>query len=713
MFVRAANPIWYMPDLVGQPLNDNYYAFFLTNTLPYLPQNVYRDPQGQTVWTGNVIQFFPNGTLPNNLYFDPDLVYRIEVRRGNSQTDPLIYEINNFVPGDGATPDNNSLSILGNENQASNGQFAFINFVSPLSITVAGTYSVAPGWDLVLTGAGTTTVSQLILSGSQDQINNPPYALRINNNGWNDSYLVQRFNNNGAIWANGAITMSVNARAQTVPENITLIYSPNLPGVPQSVATKLLGTTDYEVVSGAIDLPASVNSTLSDDAYVDIIIRLPGTGTVDVTNIQIIGQSSPLPTNFDPLTDIPDYQQEPQERALDHLFHYYKSQLLTKPKKSLLTAWNFSLNPYQFGTTTVTTIAALTSYICDQTILHQNAASQLQSGNNAASQRYNLLIKAVASATQTRFALIQYIDSETSEPYWSYLLSAFARARIFTTHGTSVRLKCRLIYRDGLPPTIGNTQPIAAWGANADPTFAAGWTAIAPLNDPAYVLPNAYADDEVVGEFAYPAVSFDSFQMPNAPGSIHQLGIVIYTMDNLNASSGTEDSIAFDRISLIPSAFGADAESQTFDEVFRECQFYYEKSYPLGVAPATNTANGIRFVINPLGGDYSSTVFYRASFEVAYNQVKRAVPTTTFYAQDGTVDYVRSGTYNGTSYPAPNAGLNPDNIPLAGWSVISSTTESIYFRPNNAGAIMTFNTVPGSSQGELIFHYVADARLGR
>ena len=100
IFVRAANPIWWLPDLTGVSLNDEYYAFFLTNTLPYIPQAVYQDPAGAVPFS-NPIEFSPAGTLPDNLYFDPTLVYRIEVRHGNTQADALIWEINNFVPGAG------------------------------------------------------------------------------------------------------------------------------------------------------------------------------------------------------------------------------------------------------------------------------------------------------------------------------------------------------------------------------------------------------------------------------------------------------------------------------------------------------------------------------------------------------------------------------------------------------------------------------------
>lgn len=103
--IRAANPIWYFPDLEGLPLNDEYYIFFLSNVFPYVPQPVYHtndvDPDTGTPWN-NPREFYPNGTLPDNMYWNESQVYRLEIRHGNSQTDPLIYEINNFVPGQGS-----------------------------------------------------------------------------------------------------------------------------------------------------------------------------------------------------------------------------------------------------------------------------------------------------------------------------------------------------------------------------------------------------------------------------------------------------------------------------------------------------------------------------------------------------------------------------------------------------------------------------------
>src|SRR6266567_7060659 len=103
-FIRAANPIWHFVDLLGFSLNDSYYISFLSNTFPYLPQPVYQDNQGLVPWA-NPLEFLANGTLPQNLYFDDTLVYRLEVREGPTQSDQLIYLIPDFIPGeDGGEP---------------------------------------------------------------------------------------------------------------------------------------------------------------------------------------------------------------------------------------------------------------------------------------------------------------------------------------------------------------------------------------------------------------------------------------------------------------------------------------------------------------------------------------------------------------------------------------------------------------------------------
>ena len=94
-FNLSFNPVWSMVDLNGLQLDDTYYMFTLSNTVPYNNQAVYTTQDNTTPWS-NPIQFLANGTLPVNIYWDDSLVYIIEIRQGNTQADPLIYLVENF-----------------------------------------------------------------------------------------------------------------------------------------------------------------------------------------------------------------------------------------------------------------------------------------------------------------------------------------------------------------------------------------------------------------------------------------------------------------------------------------------------------------------------------------------------------------------------------------------------------------------------------------
>jgi len=698
MFVRAANPIWFMVDHVGEPLNDEYYAFFLTNTLPYLPQNVYRDPQGMTVWTGDIVQFSPAGTLPDNLYFDPALVYRIEIRHGNSQTDALIWEINNFVPGEGSST-NNELSILANDNQITNPQFTFINFISPLTITASGTYNIAPGWDLILTGSGTTTLSQNILSGSQNIVNSPPFSLRVNNNGWTTATLRQRFAENGSIWANGAITMQLTGRAQTSPQAITMVYSPSTPGTSQVVASGTLTTGDYQILKGAVDVLASTNTTFNDTAYTDMLITLPPTGIVDLSNVQVIGQGDPLPSDFDPATDIPLYQQQSNERETDHLFHIYANSLIRESKNSFLVGWNFGLNPWQFRTTSNTNVAA-NQYTADQTIVIQQAYVASATGNNVSVGRAtfngdNYAFQVVPQTVHNQFGIVQYIDPATVRPYWGEVVSALVDMFTNTQHNTTFKVKMRLFYKAGLPGTVSQTDPIASWTELGDPVFAAGYTAIIPPNDPVLVIQPGAG-----GQF-----SFNGITLPGSSNANMTLGIMVYTVANMD-STGTADILFFRDISLVRNDFAIATQSQTFDEVLRQCQYYFEKSYEIDTLAGAATSVGARFAEQLADGSNPINLIARG-FGFAFSTIKRAAPTVRLYSLIGSADTV-SGII------ANNGGGNPpaDGTVTALWTESWLDSKSVAYIANTISPLTAVLAVAALPEGFLSFHYTADARLG-
>lgn len=693
-FVRAPNPIWYMVDHIGQPLNDEYWAFFLANTFPYMLQNVYRDPQGMTVWTGNRIEFSPAGTLPDNLYFDPDLVYRIEIRHGDTQADELIWEINNFVPTGGGSI-NSQFSILAMSNQITNPQFEFLKFLLPITITSAGTYDFAPGWELVITGAGgSTTLTQQVLSGNQNQINNPPFALRIDNNGWTEVFLRQRFDHNGSIWANGAISMSLTGRSQTAAQEVSLIYAPSAPGVSQVVATGILGTGSYEILQGAIDLPASVNTGLSTVAFTDMIIQLPPTGIVDISNIQVLGQGNSLPTDFNPLTDIPRYQQQSSERETDHTFNVYKDGLMRKPIPSYLVGWDFPLNPSQRGTIFSSAAGANTSfYAWDQTIVFQSVSGAAQTS------RVTNGYFSISAAAASQFAIIQYLPAIQARELLADVISVFIDA--FSASGAgagSIPITVSLwVTTDvSLPSTAANQSLIGTLNANGKPaTFHGTWTEVAPIDgqEAAYTLVSSQ-------EF------FDGWW--NNEGNALVATATYFAIVIGTGTVPLADSIIFRSVGLQKGSIGTRPAPQSYDQVLRQCQFYYEQSYLPGIAVGTVTQNGMHLSVQNIleaGGNASAKA---GILELEYVTVKNTTPTITFYSPaNGASNSVHTSIWDGGSVvSSSNASFS------ANWQPLNLSIFRATYIPDSFTSLTGPTAAVLAPQHGIYYHYVADSRLG-
>jgi len=690
MFVRAPNPIWWIPDHTGVSLNDEYFAFFKTNTFPYLPQAVYQTPNG-TPWS-DPIRFQPSGTLPNNLYFDPSLTYRIEIRHGNTQADQLIWLIENFQSGGGGSLITQDTLLLA-ENMLTNPQFADIFFSSPHTFTAAGTYDIAPGWQLTMVGSGSVVVTQTSLPGTSGLTGNPTYFLDFASSGsWSSVYLTQTFHNNGAIFSGGAIAAAVTARSTTNPTIFSVVYVPSDSGTQKDIiSNQVVPTGAFISYKNAVDLVTSTNSDQGVSSSVAIRYVLPPSGEIALTNLQITGQSTHLTDEFkqDTVGNSPLYQELTYERIVDHEFHVYRNSIILEPKDSILVGWNFPLNPYQFITTTRTTVSSVTSYVADQTILHQEAASQLNTGKAIVDYRGGFQVGAVTGATQTRFALIQYIDPKTAVPYFDYFLSSLVKCAILTTHGTQVRLKIRLITQSGLPQPITATEPIASWPANSDPIFVGTWREIKPINDPEYIIQPPLTDSSAGTPFG--TMSFNGFD-PSQSGAFNDvLGIVVYTMDNLNSTSGSEDSIIFDKISLTQNYFAIETNSETYDESLRKCQFYYQKTFEDGVVPADNTgliAGALAYRVSTGGTNLGGAIWY-------YPSVLRAAPISP----DGEI----------LSYNALGGGSN--------WVNFTRTATSGPAAPGGTSSESSYITNNPQVVGDLVTDYIcvhltADARLG-
>ncbi|PWU05065.1 MAG: hypothetical protein C5B43_03865 [Verrucomicrobia bacterium] len=721
LYVRAANPIWFMVDLTGLPLNDQYYMFVLNNEIPYNPLVIFQDPDGINPWN-NPIQFNPDGTLPNNMYWDSSQVYRLEVRQGPNQTDPLIRLVENFAPG-GESQETTDTLLTAN-NMITNPQFADVYFQSPytFSAAVSDTYTVdiGPGWQLVLTGTGSTTFTQVPYQGSQNITGNPSYALTIDNSGWTSAKLIQRFSNNGSIFSNGAVAIAFTATATPNPQTVTVSYSPSV-GMATNILNKQVTSGGFNVYKRAVDLGVSSNSDDDGSAYVDIIFNISGTEAITITNVQLTGQSTPLSSTFsDPELDAPIYQEQTYERSVDQEFHVYRDSLLNQAKDNLLVGWTFGLNPWQFNDTADTTISNQTQYIADQTILHQETNSSVKSGKGGYGVNFGLQLTAINGVNDNRVAIIQYIDSSTINPYTQQTLSCLVRSLTKLSNSKSLGIKMRLIVRGNAIPTISNTEPISSWPADSDPVFAAGWTEVIPENDPEYILGNTYIGGLTVGNFGngtdFPAYSFNKFQLPDigATGTLY-MGVVVYTTNDLDNTLGNENALYFDRISLVPNDFAIDASPETYNSTLRKCQFYYEKSYAPGVLFGTTTSVGLKFINGLMITAATTDSGYARSFDLDFIQTKRAIPNLAFYSpSNGASDSMYAEIIqNGTS--EANAVIA---AVVAGGHYFSLANESVdrvelkAVKTSTTAVTWTNLSVLATDECNISYHYTADARLG-
>jgi hypothetical protein len=632
------------------------------------------------------------------LYFDPDKTYRIEIRQGNTQNDPLIWLIENYNPSEDAGA--NAGSAFGGDNLVSNPQFSEVDFTNDLILAGEDTFDIAPGWQLFLDGDQGGANARLTLTpldGQQKQVNSPPYYLRLQIASYTTAELRQVFTGNGAIFSSnaqqtGVVSMGFTARADD-DYPIEVSYQPSV-GANTTVIQDTVFSGVFQSFTGIEVLPASTNSNTGDNATVTMVIALQGTGNLEISNLQMVGGVIPVDSELPAPTE---YIQETIERGVDHLFHYYKDSLVMQPKEDILTGWNFSLNPYQFIAPAISAMpAALTQYRADQTIVRQEFASSIETGQASAANNFAFQVQPVDSQ-DSRVALIQYVDAATIRP--NKVLSSLAKVKFVSpTLNTNVGLKMRLIYRNDLPPTLGDAEPITGWDLNGDPVFDSGWSEILPLNDPTYTLENG-------SDFV--DLSFDQFQMPPAENATMYLGVVIYTTEPFVSTPGSKDQLIFDSVSLVNNDFAIASPSKTFDQVLQECQFYYE------VAPAYLYRT---MSVNRAGSSFSG---FASPFNIEFNSLKRTSATAspsgitlTLISNIGTAGNVTARYYeDGLLQGGANSNINRA-VNLYWFTPLITTKGAKYETGSSPGDLAAGASYTDNASAGILFAYTADARLG-
>lgn len=699
--VRSYNPIWFFVDLDGNALDDSYYFFVCENQFPYLPTDVYHDPQGLIPWN-NPIQYNANGTLPEDIYWDENEVYRLEVRRGNTQQDQLIYEVNNYVPSSSSNSPQSS-DIVNTDNQISNPNFALVNFENSVTLTLAGTYEIAPNWFLTLTGSGSTTLQQEAVSGlaSTEAMNNAPYVLSFVNSGWTSAILYQRFNKVSDIWFNTAINARITGLSNSIGAlPISINYVPSGGAAPPSpIASGNMTIGDYANISGGVIFTPPLNPDSGNSAHVDIQIVLPPVGSFKITNVQLIsGDNSILSDNPD---DVP-FIQETIERQVDKLSHFYDQQLKYKQIPSYLVGWDFPINPSQLGSTQAATAigANKSKYVWDQTIIFQSADSGVGVTRGAGGAFV------MTAAATTQMAVIQYLTADQARKILNSPICCNISGKTSVVNGVVGTISLWYTTDVALPIVSSGTNNslVATLNANGKPaTFNGNWTEMPRKlgqNAQFTLMPNATAN---FNDYPFSGWNLDGSAAAN---TATYFAIVVGF-----ASVTSTNTISLNSISLQAGDIPTHPAPQTQDEVLRQCEFYYEQS----ILPATVSFQGCRYSEMDLcqitgAGSAVSRLFFR-DFELVFKTAKRTQPTLKFHAPDGTPDVLQMGIRFGNAYPVAS-GSNPINENISNWDVKQLSTSNVVYTPNNASSIISLNTQQEAAQGELLYHYSADARLG-
>lgn len=603
-----------------------------------------------------------------------------------------------------------------NLNQITNPQFAEVLF-SPLTnavIPVTGTDTItpiAPGWFMNTTGAGNITITQVPLT--EDVETNAPYALTISiGSSVTEFSIYQRIFNSPRLFATGAVAGYFEAATPTnLPPalQLTMTFAPSTGGsstpIPTLVAQDFTNPDgSYNAISGVAEVAGPVNLESPTTGYVDVIITptvVIGT-TFSITSVQLI------PVEGISVTPIYNEVSVPLQESLDA--YYWIPELKFKPIPSLLTGWDFPLNPKQLGLQNISTTAA---YIADQTIAASVGGTYTSTIDTSGGFSFT------SGSANSAFYLLQYL----SAPEALKLIGSAFSSNIFAWASTAdVTATITMLVGSGIPLLSASpSTPVSMTSAGIITLSGSGggWV----------VVPNPNLGSQSYATFPVKQVTVSSqinsgcdygmggWQVVNAS---HLSSLTTYAIIVSFSCPTIGTVVTVNSISSVPGLIPTRPAPQTLDEVLRECQYYYEKSYDTNVLPATATAVSAIFAqqqVSVAGGSYA---MYACPFSLSYNTVKRTSPTAaslSIYALDGTggpvflVSALAAVTANASNSVSvtPNSGTKP----FTSWGTQVYGTKSTTFMDSTAASIIATPDATNSGQrGWIAYQYVVDCRLG-
>lgn len=682
--------------LTGSPPNYQYVA--LDNPLTLNSIGVVQNNGGDNV----VIYYYP--------YLDdgitPDLYY-VVVKDSNG-TDQFTREawpngiIADQIDGESSAPV---------QNQISNPQFTkiLINDVPGLTPSTT-TYTVsaatnqvfafAPDWNFVISGTGTVTVSRIAITGSAQVPTSPPYVIQVAvSSGVSSCYLSQRFNTNSGLWSSTTseslfLSTALLARNELGADtSIQMFYNASsgtatlVPIFDEAIPTGVA----YTLYTGSseVPMPVSDNSDSGTSGYIDIYISFASNSTVQISSMQVVPSFNPI------AAPVFQYDETSANRDQALLGSYYIPRNVISPISSLLTAWDFVLNPAQFGS--VQTITAGTpAYVWDQTIC--NSAS----GNVAVAR--NAITGAIQfspASSNSALYMIQYLTGAQAKEMLFTRLSSNISVYLGASVGT-VTLKAYLFVGTAasvvpiLPSSLGTISTVGDFTLTGS-----GWSPIprSGLDTPrAQVLANNPTTSN--------DIQFSGWEITESAqfNDTDKFAMVV------TVSWTTAPVINILSISLNKGDLPTRPAPQSKASVLSDCQFYYEKSKDNDVLLTTSGLQGALMaqLFTEATGGSSSFILCR-TFGFRYSTPKRTIPTISIYSPSGTLGSVLvSEFYLGAQQNSANFVLSDS------WTQIDNGTKGVNYRSIRTDTI--FQQIgggwDGTSEAFILYHYGADARLG-
>jgi hypothetical protein len=680
--------------LTGAPPNYGYVP--LPNPVELSAVGTVQDAGGDNV----VIYYYPYDDEGNLDLYYVTCTDSNEVEQFTREAWPNITSADN--------PTTNNFAVI---NQLSNPQFThvFINENQSITYTVSASnnqiFAFAPDWDFVISGTGTVIVERIAIAGNENVATSPPYVLDISVSvGITSCYLRQRLYLNSGLWAstaNESVYLSgtlIAINEQGGSTGIEMFYAASIGGSPITIVDATFDNSGYQFISGVTEdaLPLSTDTNTGYAGYVDIYLSFLIGSHIRISSIQVV------PTLNQAGATIVQYDLNSSNREQALLGDYYIPRLNTRPVASLLTAWDFVLNPFQFAASGDLTTTA--GYICDQTIGYAGSTGNVAFAIDPVTDGLAL----TTGGSNDAFYLMQYLSGAEAKKILGTKLSVNVFGYVTST-SNDVTMSIYLFRAPSTSSIPILSTSIGTVSTNGTFTLSAsGWTQIprSGLDTAQAILPYLAADDDINNYDN--DMSFTGWQITdNTQISDTDYFAIVVTFAYIDTST----TITINSISVTPSDIPTRPAPQSSDQVLQRCQYYYETSYDLGVYPGDSSTNGA-IVCEQYATSFTpgmSTGYPRALI-ARYVTPKRVAVTPSIYSTDGMSDNIFAILYKSGSIIG--SGDNPvaDN-----WTLTYSGETGFYFQVTSTSAIVGPINLAGTlPQVETIatFHFVADARLG-